>query len=424
MIVTFEPGRVKGEITAIPSKSHLHRLLICSALATTSTNIISAHTGALDIQATIACLEALGAQITTGSEGFDIKPIDYTNLPETCVLPCKESGSTFRFMLPVVCALGVTGEFQMEGRLPERPIEPLGQELTNKGITLSRPTATTLRCEGKLQPGKYTLPGNISSQYISGLLMALPLLAQESLLTITEDLQSGAYVHMTVAVLASFGIKHTFINSQYVVAPKQTLQSPGLVTVDGDWSNSALWLACGAMAGGDILLKNINQYSLQGDRQMAILVEQLGAELHWEGNQVRVKEKTRQAIEIDAGEIPDLIPVLSGILSVAKGTSIIKNASRLRIKESDRLATTAQTLNTLGADITELEEGLIIRGVASLKGGTVSACNDHRIAMTAAVASIACVEPVVLTDAQAVNKSYPKLWEDLQSLGKQLKVGD
>ena len=424
MIVTMKPGPIRGEVFAIPSKSHLHRLLICAALANKNTVISCEHTGAEDIKATVACLEALGAKITKLEDGFDVVPIDRKKLPENCVLPCKESGSTFRFMLPVVCALGVTGEFYMEGRLPERPIAPLDGQLTSKGITLSKPTPTTLRCEGQLEPGSYTLPGNVSSQYISGLLMALPLLEADSTLEITEDIQSGDYIEITLDVGREFGIQHQLSNQTYTIKGNTEYKSPAHVVADGDWSNGAFWLACGAMPGGDVTLKRMNSNSLQGDRRMADILEQIGANLSWDGDRITVKEKQRNATRIDAGTIPDLIPVISAILSVANGTSVITNASRLRIKESDRLATTASTLNALGAKITELEDGLIIEGVPSLKGGTVDAYIDHRIAMTAAVASLVCTEPVVLTGAQAVNKSYPKLWEDFGKLGKQLVLSE
>jgi len=422
MIVTMKPGAVKGEVFAIPSKSHLHRLLICAALAQESTMISCEHTGAEDIKATVACLEALGAKIKKLASGFEVQPINFADLPEVCELPCKESGSTFRFMLPVVCALGVTGEFHMEGRLPERPIAPLDEALISKGINLSKPTKATLRCEGKLEAGLYTLPGNVSSQYISGLLMALPLLKTDSTLAITEDIQSGDYIEITLDVQREFGIEHALTKQTYTIKGNAKYKSPGQTVADGDWSNGAFWLACGAMPGGDVTLKGMNRNSLQGDRRMADIVSQIGAKLSWEGNQVSVTEGERKAVEIDAGAIPDLIPVISAILSVAKGTSIITNAGRLRIKESDRLATTAKVLNTLGAKITEQEDGLIIEGVPALSGGTVDAHIDHRIAMTAAVASIACSEPVILTGAEAVNKSYPRLWEDFAKLGKDLQT--
>ena len=422
MIVTMQPGSIKGEVFAIPSKSHLHRLLICSALAKEKTIINCTHTGAVDIEATVACLEALGAKIKKLEAGFHVEPIDFDDLPIACMLPCRESGSTFRFMLPVVCAVGIMGEFQMEGRLPERPIAPLDRELTKKGIKLSKQTLSTLRCVGQLEPGAYTLPGNVSSQYISGILMALPLLKADSTLTITEDLQSGDYIAITLAVQKKFGIEHAFSPQMYKVKGNALYKSPMRITADGDWSNGAFWLACGMMPGGSITLKGMNPQSLQGDRRIVDIITQIGGDISWEGNVVTVKEDARNAACIDARAIPDLIPVVAAVLSVANGTSVIKNAGRLRIKESDRLATTARTLNALGAKIKELEDGLIIEGVPYLKGGTVDACIDHRIAMTAAVASLACKKPVILTGAQAVNKSYPKLWEDFAKLGKNLSI--
>lgn len=424
MLVTMQPGPVKGEIQAIPSKSHLHRLLICAALANGKTTINCEHTGAQDIEATISCLEALGASIKRLENGYKVSPINFDHLPMTCILPCKESGSTLRFMLPIVCALGVTGEFHLEGRLPDRPMAPLDEQLIAKGMTLTKPTASILRCEGKLKPGAYTLPGNISSQYISGLLMALPLLDANSILEIRDNIESADYIEMTLDVQKKFNVHHLFSNKTYTIKGNTEYKSPAHIVADGDWSNGAFWLACGVMPSGHVALKGINPNSLQGDSRMASLIRQIGAYLSWEwtDDQLTVKEDKRNAIEIDASAIPDLIPVLSAILSVAAGTSTITNASRLRIKESDRLRTTAQLLNTLGANITELEDGLVIEGVPALKGGTVDANNDHRIAMTAAVASLACCEPVILTGAQAVNKSYPKLWADLKSLGKKLEI--
>jgi len=422
MIVTMNPGPVSGTIEAIPSKSHLHRLLICAALGQGETTIRCQHTGAEDIQATKVCLEALGAKINPVPEGFEVQPLNFERLPKSAILPCKESGSTFRFMLPIVCALGVTGEFHMEGRLPERPLAPLDQQLTEKGITLTK-TGNVLTCEGQLQAGDYQLPGNVSSQYISGLLMALPLLEADSRLTITGDLQSADYIAITLDAQKTFGITHEFSDNVYAIKGKNTPKSPETVSADGDWSNGAFWLACGAMPNGQITLQGMNPDSLQGDRRMGEILENIGAHLSWGENQVTVSEGKRQAVEIDAGPIPDLIPVLSAILSIANGTSIIKNAERLRIKESDRLKTTADTLNALGANIQETADGLIIKGVPTLRGGKVDACIDHRIAMTAAVASLACTEPVILTGAQAVNKSYPKLWEDFAKLGKQLQIG-
>ena len=421
MNVKIEPGAVSGIVDAIPSKSHLHRLLICEALADECTVIGFEHTGAEDIAATVACLDILGAKITWIPDGFDIAPINRESLPSECILPCGESGSTLRFLLPVVAALGITATFEMKGRLPERPLSPLDEQLTKHGVTITRPTISTLQIEGQLQAGDYVLPGNVSSQYISGLLMALPLLKQDSTLKIIGNIESAEYITLTTDVHREFGVVHDYENQTYTIN-NQNYQSPQVIQADGDWSNGAFWLACGAMPNCSITLNKIYQNSLQGDRRITDILLQLGATISWQGNQVAVTENQRQAVDIDASGIPDLIPVVAAVLAVAEGTSRITNAGRLRIKESDRLATTAATLNALGAKVTELEDGLMIEGVSSLKGGTVDTHNDHRIAMCAAVAALACTEPVILTGAEAVNKSYPQLWNDFAKLGKKLEI--
>ena len=421
MNVTVNPGSIVGEIKMLPSKSHLHRLLIIAALANEETTLQSAPTEAEDIIATIACLEALGAKITVHSDdGFHVIPINREKLPQHAILPCKESGSTLRFMLPIVCALGVTGEFHMEGRLPDRPIQPLDRELENAGIRLSRPKREILRCEGKLHRGDFVLPGDISSQYITGLILALPLLKGDSCLTVHEPVESEDYINMTLEVLELFGQLPNVIHNKYQIKGGSEFQSPGNVYTEGDWSNAAFWLSAGAMPGGDMRVNGLNPNSRQGDKEICNILKQMGANVRWEDGVVCVTENEWKAIEIDATAIPDLIPVLSAVAAVGSGTTLIKNAARLRLKESDRLTSTAETLNALGANIIERADGLEIRGVKTLKGGTVDSWGDHRIAMTAAIASAACSEPVIITGAQAVRKSYPQFWDELVRLGKEI----
>ena len=388
-------------IPAIPSKSHLHRLLICAALADKETTIKNCKTEAEDILATTNCLTALGAKIIRrGSEIF-VTPIDLENLPKSCVLPCNESGSTLRFMLPIVCALGVEGTFQMSGRLPERPIAPLDTELTRHGITLSWGQGASrgeLRCRGKLVPGDYFLPGNVTSQYITGLLLALPLVGGNSTLTVVEPIESEDYIKLALQVIADFGQKHS--KPPYLFGTGDKFISPGIVTADGDWSNAAFWLCAGAMLGSgyNIEITGLNLNSTQGDRAICNILQEIG---------------TKKDAEIDARSIPDLIPPLAVVAAVSEGITIIKNAERLRLKESDRLMAIAKTLNTLGARVTELPTGLKIEGVPKLMGGkTVDAFGDHRIAMMAAIASLVCENPITIAGADAVNKSYPTFWED------------
>jgi len=337
-----------------------------------------------------------------------------------------------RFMLPVVCALSVRGTFQMKGRLPQRPMAPLDAQLEGHGIHLWRSEPDLLCCEGKLSPGEYRLPGDISSQYITGLLMALPLLDGSSSLTVTQPIESEDYISMTLEVAESFGQKPkvTYLGSQpphdirYDIQGAGAFTSPDRLAAEGDWSNGAFWLCAGAMPGGDIKLRGLKKDSRQGDREVCDILARMGAQANWENDTLYVKEGERRGTEIDVRAIPDLGPVLAAVAAAGTGTTVIKNASRLRLKESDRLYATTRTLTILGADVKETEDTLVINGRPRLKGGVVDAFGDHRIAMMAAIASAACTEPVTVTGAEAVNKSYPAFWKDLAALGKNVKLED
>ena len=406
------PGSRTGCVHIPASKSVAHRLLICAAL---SNHPVTLHLDGLsrDILATIDCLRALGAEITALPEALQVQPIG--KLPEEAVLPVGESGSTLRFLLPVVGALGVKALFKMEGRLPERPLSPLDTQLAAHGMTLRR-DGNTLRAEGQLQPGDFTLPGNVSSQYISGLLFALPLLSGGSTLTVTGALESAAYIKMTESALLQAGISFKKACNSYQIPCNQRYCAPESCTVEGDWSNAAFFLCMGALSGPGICVFGLDPNSAQGDRAVLDILRQFGAEI-WPGADfVAVRRGQLRAITIDAAPIPDLIPTLSVVAAVAEGESRIVNAARLRLKESDRLQTTAAMLSSLGADVQELPDGLVIRGKPRLSGGTVDACNDHRIAMAAATAACACENPVTVLQAQCVEKSYPRFWDDFEAL--------
>ena len=434
MKVTILPGPIKGHISAIPSKSHLHRLLICAALSDKECLLRCEETQAIDIKATIGCLTVFGAKITWTGEGFLVTPINRNQMSSHCILPCEESGSLLRFIVPVVCALGLRGDFHMTGRLPERPMAPLSDELVAHGAKLWKDKPDIMSCEGRITAGDYKLPGDISSQYITGLLLALSLLEESSTLTVTKPIESADYIEMTLEAMAAFGVVPEIQSDSrqvtYHIKGAGEYVSPGEVDVEGDWSNGAFWLVAGAMPGGDISLSGLKKLSSQGDREVCDILSQMGANVRWgessendtntnqSGELLLISEGTRQGITIDARAIPDLIPVLSAVAAVGKGTTIVQNAARLRLKESDRLISTTQTLKALGADITETEDGLIIQGKPELTGGTVDSFGDHRIPMTAAIASAACKEPVTIIGAEAVNKSYPGFWDALKSLGK------
>ena len=380
MDITIQPGSLHGSLAAIPSKSQAHRYLICAAFADAPTTLICPQTNR-DIEATAACLNALGAEILRTREGYHIVPIE--NLPQSAVLNCCESGSTLRFMLPIVGALGVDALFQMEGRLPQRPLSPLWEELERMGCTLSRPTESTIRCCGKLRSGEYAIDGGVSSQFITGLLFATSLLEGPCSLSVTGKVESKPYIDMTKAAMTLFGAPH--------------YHSPGQIEVEGDWSNGAFFLAARAL-GNDVSVTNLTADSPQGDRAAAALLKAL-----------------EEHITIDASDIPDLVPILAVVAGAKKG-AVFTNIQRLRMKESDRVATVMEMIENLGGSASSTSDTLTVHSTG-FRGGTVDSHNDHRIAMAAAIASTVCTKPVTIRGAEAVNKSYPKFWEEFQRLG-------
>ena len=393
MKLTLSPAKLTGTVAAIPSKSQAHRLLILSAFADRPTKLHCPRTSR-DIEATALCLNALGAEITGTPEGYLVKPV--TSVPEKAVLPCGESGSTLRFLLPIAGALGVDGVFQLEGRLPCRPLSPLWEEMERMGCTLSRPTADTVRCCGRLRSGEYSIDGGVSSQFITGLLFALSLLEGKSTLCITGKTESLPYIQMTCAALSRFASPVGVLPDGYEVSPVP-FRSPGEIQVEGDWSNAAFWYAANALGSG-ISVTGMDPDSPQGDRAVLECLKQL------EHNCV-----------IDASHIPDLVPILSVVAGAREGAVFI-NAGRLRLKETDRLATTAALIQNIGGSADIRGDSLIIRP-APYTGGTVDATGDHRIAMAAAIAATVSSGPVTVIGAEAVEKSYPAFWQDYRSLG-------
>ena len=390
MDITIQPGKLSGTIAAIPSKSQAHRLLICAAFADKGTTLVCPDTNR-DIEATVDCLNALGAQISRTEQGYEIVPI--TKIPQQAVLNCCESGSTLRFMLPIVGAMGVDTTILMEGRLPHRPLSPLWEEMERMGCTLTRPTETTVRCQGKLKSGTYTISGGVSSQFITGLLYATSLLDGDSYIQITSTLESAPYVTMTQNAMQLFGVE----SKNYNMKANQCYRTPGHVRVEGDWSNGAFWLAAKAL-GSDLNVTNLSPDSPQGDRAVV----------------QHLKVLANDTI-IDATHTPDLVPILAITAGANKGAKFI-NCARLRLKETDRLKTTATMINNLGGKAFIDGDTLIVEGTG-YQGGIVDALNDHRIAMSAAIAATICTKPVTILNAHEVKKSYPAFWEDYHKLG-------
>ena len=407
MDITITPHQLAGSITPPPSKSQAHRLLLAAALAGGRSNLSNVALSQ-DISATLSCLEQLGAR--AGHKAAGIMEIDGLggDMSWSGTVPhfdCGESGSTLRFLIPVALAVRGGGVFTGHGRLMERPQGPYLTLFREKGIACTQENGV-LTVEGNLIPGVYCLPGDVSSQFITGLLYALPLLDGDSEIRLTTPLESRGYVDMTLDALARFGVKADFDGERAVrVSGRQSYQ-PQDVTVEADWSNAAFWYAAGFL-GHQVEVTGLDPASAQGDRVIA----EYCARLAQPGQ-----------IDIDVTQCPDLVPPLAAMAALRAGeTTRIVGAARLRIKESDRLATVTQVLCALGAQVEEHEDFLVIRGENMLPGGVaVSGCNDHRIAMMAGVAASRCRGPVCITGAQCVNKSYPDFWEEYERLGGQI----
>ena len=366
MTRTVAPGPRTGAVQIPASKSQAHRMLICAALSKAPSRLVLDGFSA-DIEATVQCLEALGAQLTQETAGLLIAPIGAR--PANAKLDVGESGSTLRFLLPVLGALGIRAEIQMHGRLPERPLSPLWEVLEAHGMQLQRDGAV-LHTDGQLCAGDYSLPGNVSSQFISGLLFALPLLSGNSTLTVTGALQSARYVAMTEQTLAAAGIFTKKDGQVWQIDSGQRYAAPAVQTVEGDWSNAAFFLCMGALSATGVTVAGLNPASLQADRAITELLTRFGAELTVSGQTVTVRRGALHGITLDAGPIPDLIPVVSCLAALCEGETRIINAARLRLKESDRLQTTAALISALGGSARELPDGLVISGRARLSGGT------------------------------------------------------
>lgn len=390
MDITIAPGKLRGILQAIPSKSQAHRLLICAAFSDAETILLCPETNQ-DIEATVQCLNALGAEITRLTNGYRIIPV--SRIPDKAILDCRESGSTLRFMLPIAGALGVDTTFELSGRLPHRPLSPLWEEMERMGCTLTRPTANQIRCEGQLCAGAYTVDGSVSSQFITGLLFAMALIPGASELTVTGKTESKPYIEMTQKALALFGVP----SEGYRIAGSRLFKSPGVLAVEGDWSNAAFFLAAQRL-GSDIQVQGLSSDSPQGDRAVAPILEKL-----------------QDFCVIDAADIPDLVPILAVTAGALSGATF-KNIQRLRLKESDRVASVASMLEALGAAVEVTEDTMTVHPTA-YHGCIIDAVGDHRIAMSAAIAATVATGPVTVIGAQCVAKSYPIFWDEYRRLG-------
>ena len=412
--VTLHPGRLNGLLTVPPSKSVAHRAIICAALAEGRSEI-SPVDDSKDMQATLMCMAALGADFSREDRLLRIigRKRKMESIP---VLDCLESGSTLRFLMPLSLVMAGCGRFLTAGRLGQRPLGPYEAIFAKQGIAFNR-TADGFFVRGRLAPGRFELPGDVSSQFITGLLLALPLLAGDSEISLTTPPESDGYLQLTMDTMADFGVT--------VLRPApQTFHIPGRqnyrhrgYTVEGDYSQAAVMLCAGALGSG-VAVRGLNPASHQGDQAVLALLSQMGAGIAWEDGLCRVDTNGLQGIRLDGGQYPDILPMMALVCCLAKGESRIENAGRLRLKECDRLEATVQELLKLGADIRAEGDAMVMSGRDALIGGvTVDSHNDHRMAMMLSIAALHCREPVRLEDPACVTKSWPHYWDDYKALG-------
>ena len=405
---TVSPASLCGTLSVIPSKSASHRAVMMAALCREETRLAPLQRSR-DIEATLACAKALGLGQSDAPQGLR-------------TLDCGESGSTLRFFIPLSLDGRGPVRFVGHGRLMQRPLSVYEQLLTPRGIRWTL-EADALTVEGRLQSGEFALAGDVSSQFITGLLLALPLLPGDSVIRITTALESRAYVELTRRIQQAFGVTSRWADERTLLVPGgQTPVSPGSFAIEGDWSHAAFYLVAGALGkAGPLTLRHLDMDSTQGDRAIVPILRGMGARIEETAQGLTVFPSELRGASVDVTQVPDLVPVLVVAMAGAQGESRITGAARLRIKESDRLSAIAGALNACGARVTELPDGLVIQGGQPLHGASVEGCNDHRIVMAMAVAAALCEGEITISDAEAVAKSAPAFWQEYASLGGQAR---
>lgn len=429
-MVSYQAGFSGGHITLPPSKSAAHRALLCAALS--GGRVTVSHIDkSKDMEAMLNALRALG--VSADYDG-NKKCVTFSgSFPQPGrgeEINCLESGNTLRFVTPVAAAFGGEWLFTGSGRLPERPMSVYQELLPRHGVSYQPESAEVgknlpLRLSGKLQPGVYEVPGNISSQFITGFLFALPLLPGDSKIVVTTPLESKGYIDLTLSILQDFGIAITETAAGWKIPGNQTYVARDY-TVEGDWSQAAFFLSMAALSpGGEtVYLHGLNSASAQGDKACVTCFENFGLHTHWENDVLAAwnpnAEKKFGGLHgtvIDASQINDLVPALAVCGALSEGETRIVHAERLRFKESDRLAAMAEAINALGGNARETADGLVIQGVPELRGGTAEGKNDHRVVMALAAAALRCSGELAVTDEQSIQKTYPGFFEDFRKLG-------
>lgn len=417
MNVKIKPNEIKGKLKSIPSKSLLHRAIILSGIAKGRETILDqVNTISEDIEATLTCLEKLGAK--TKVEGDSIRITSLGNIKKSKVeLHCKESGTTLRLLLPLVSTFSKEATVDCSESLRKRPIRELIETLEESGLYFKE-KGFPINISGNVTTDFFKISGDISSQYVSGLLLLSSLLDQRSSIYLTTKLESKAYVNITIKVLRDFGIIVNELEDGVfeIYGGRDKILPPKEYQIEGDWSNAAIFLVGGCL-GDSIKMSGLNLESSQGDKKIVEILKKAGAILTCSDDFISSNRSHLNSFEVDFSETPDLFPILSVVAALSKGQSILKGGERLKLKESNRIESTFQMLKSLGADVKKREDGLIIQGKEILDGGIVNSFNDHRIVMSVTMASIRCKEPVSIVNAGAVKKSYPNFFDDFKKVG-------
>lgn len=414
------PSKLKGSVKIPPSKSMAHRAIICAALSDGICRIDNIDYSD-DIIATINAMNSLGATIEKHDDYIEVVGIykNINKIKENRIIDCNESGSTLRFLVPISLLFKGSNKFIGKGNLGKRPLTTYYNIFNDQGIKYSyEENNLNLVVDGELKPGVFEVEGNISSQFITGLLFALPLLNGDSKIIITKEMESKGYIDLTLKAISDFGIEIINNNySEFIIKGNQKYNARNY-RVEGDYSQAAFFL-CADGLGNNVLCRDLDLNSLQGDKEIIDILERMNVVFN--ANEIGLSGEVNGEListVIDGSQCPDIIPVLSAVSALSKGTTEIINAGRLRIKECDRLSAVTSELKKLGAQIIEKEDGLVITGVEKLQGGVeVWSHKDHRIAMTLAIASTMCKKPIIIKDYECVAKSYPSFFEDFKALG-------
>lgn len=413
--IKIYPKNLKGNIVVPPSKSLSHRAIICAALSR-GQSIIKNIDYSDDILATCEAVENFGVVIHRYKDSILIESIGSFNTPKMPI-DCKESGSTLRFLIPIAASQGVESEFIGKGRLSQRPLDPYYDIFEKQKLKYSLKSGRLpLLIKGKLKPDDFIVDGSISSQFISGLLFALPILEDDSKILINTELESKPYIDLTIDTLKDFGV---YIQNndyrEFIIKGKQSYTACDFL-VEGDFSQVAFFIV-GGILGSEIFCKGLKTNSKQGDSFIVDIIKSMGGKIEVNEETIYAMPGTTYGTVIDASQCPDLVPILAVLGALSEGVTEIINAKRLRLKESDRLSAICTELNKIGANIIENKEGLIINGKNNLFGGEVDSWNDHRIAMALAIAATRCDNPMIIHGIECVKKSYPRFWEDYKKLG-------